>query len=128
MREQKTKTQRENRSHRTAAQRLRSVKLVLSGLSAVAVAKRFGDSPRAVAKWVERFEASGTDGLVEKPRSGRPSSLSPVQEKRLRAFVEHADAQAEPMSGGILAEHVAKHFGITLTRRQCERILKRLRT
>lgn len=32
------------------------------------------------------------------------------------------------MSGGILAAYVAKHFRVTLTRRQCERILKRLRT
>jgi len=106
---------------------MRSVRLVLTGLSAVAVARRFGDSPRAVSKWVERFKAAGADGLAEKQRSGRPSTLSPVQEKRLRALIDQADGRSEPMSGGILAAYVAKHFRVTLTRRQCERILKRLR-
>jgi transposase len=103
------------------------VRLVLGGASAVAIAERFGDSPRAVSKWVERFETFGVAGLADARRSGRPSSLSPAQEKRLSAFIERTEAKSERMSGGILANYIAKHFRVTLTRRQCERILRRVR-
>jgi transposase InsO family protein len=46
------------------------------GLSKAAAARRFNTTPKTVAKWVERFHASGLDGLRD--RSSRPLS-SPGQ-------------------------------------------------
>src|SRR5271166_150266 len=46
------------------------------GLSKAAAARRFNTTPKAVAKWIERFEAEGAEGL--RGRSSRPHS-SPSQ-------------------------------------------------
>jgi transposase len=46
------------------------------GLSKAEAARRFNTTPKTVAKWIERFEAEGVDGLRD--RSSRPLS-SPSQ-------------------------------------------------
>ena len=38
--------------------------------------------------WVHRFNAEGPDGLLDKPRSGRPPRLSEDQLQELDAIVE----------------------------------------
>jgi transposase InsO family protein len=49
---------------------------VVLGLSKAAVARQFHTTPKTVAKWIERFEADGVEGLRD--RSSRPLS-SPSQ-------------------------------------------------
>src|SRR3984885_894359 len=49
------------------------VRCVEAGLSKAAAARQFNVTPKIVAKWVERFRASGVDGLRD--RSSRPLSL-----------------------------------------------------
>ena len=46
------------------------------GPSKAAAARQFNTTPKTVAKWIERFEADGADGLCD--RSSRPHS-SPSQ-------------------------------------------------
>ena len=50
--------------------------VVHGGLTKVAAARRFNSTPKTVAKWVDRFNAEGVDGLRD--RSSRPLS-SPGQ-------------------------------------------------
>src|SRR5882724_12472226 len=50
--------------------------VIEGGLSKAAAARRFNTIPKIAAKWVERFRASGVDGLRD--RSSRPLS-SPSQ-------------------------------------------------
>src|SRR4051812_10544308 len=50
--------------------------VVHGGLTKVAAARRFNSTPKTVAKWVDRFNAEGVDGLRD--RSSRPLS-SPSQ-------------------------------------------------
>ena len=120
------KKTRKPRPQRAPAHRLRSVKLVLAGNSAVKIAKLYGDAPRTVAKWVERFKEHGLAGLEDAPHPGRPSTLDAAQERKLRDFVANERAESRPVSGGILVMVIKEKFGVTLTRRQCERILRRL--
>ena len=49
------------------------VRCVEAGLSKAAAARQFNTTAKTVAKWVERFGASGVDGLRD--RSSRPLSL-----------------------------------------------------
>jgi len=78
---------------------------------------------------VQRFKRFGAAGLKDSPpRSGRPSKLNPAQKEKMKAFVAKAHAQSQGISGGILAAFIKESFGVTLTRRQCERILKGLTT
>ena len=98
--------------------RLHSVALVLQGFSIKEVAGFYGDSPRVVAYWVERFKASGIEGLEEKPR-GRRDRLTPLQMERLRGFVKK---NSDRITGPMLSEYIKTSFGVSLTERQCQRI------
>jgi transposase len=108
--------------------RLHSVVLVLNGTSSSAVAQMFDDSPRAVAYWVKRFKRHGIAGLHEAKRPGRPSKLHEHQLTHLQTFVNQSTAQSKPISADVVAAYIFKKFRISLTPRQCWRILKRLTT
>jgi len=106
--------------------RLHSVALVMSGLSASEAARIYDDSPRAVAYWVTRYKEDGLPGLQEELRPGRPSRLNPSQMKKLESFVRQSRKRSQSVSAPILSSFLKETFGITLTIRQCWRILKRV--
>lgn len=108
--------------------RLHSVVLVLSGHSASEIARVLGDSPRAVAYWVSRFNEAGTSGLAEDQRPGRPSKLDDKQMGKLQTFVKRAKQQSESINAQALATFILSEFGISLTARQCWRILNKLKS
>ena len=103
--------------------RLHSVALVLRGLPQKEVAALFGDAPRSVAYWVTRFKMAGLAGLAEKPRAGRPSRLSDSQMGKVKRFVLAKRKKSEPVNASALATFVKESFAVTLTVRQCWRIL-----
>lgn len=116
-----------SRKRTSASHRLRSVRLVVvGGLSAVKAGQKYGDSPRAVANWVQRFKKHGAKGLEEAPHPGRPSTINQKQTKMLKAFVAKARAKSETVSGPMLAKFIKKSTGVTLTRQQARRILNRI--
>jgi len=114
------------RNVRSAAHKLRSVRRVLGGLSAVKVAALYGDSPRAVSNWVARFKARGAAGLETAMRSGRPSALSPSQLSQVERHVRECRKRSERVSGPRLSAFIASKFGVSLTRQHCLRIIKRV--
>lgn len=99
---------------------------MLGGLSAVQVGRKYGDAPRAVSYWVQRFKKHGAEGLEEAPRPGRPSTINPAQMKKLKSFVSETRAKPSVVSGRILADFIKRNFGVSLTRQQGRRILNRL--
>jgi transposase len=119
-------TLRGNSQRERILHRMHSVVLVLSGLTAVQVAKIYGDSSRAVAYWVEHFKQHGASGLEEAVRPGRPSKLSVSQFKKLQSFVRRSREKPERVNAKTLSLYLLREFEITLTPRQCWRILKRL--
>ena len=108
--------------------RLHSVALVLSGRSASEAARIYGDSPRAVAYWVTRFEKQGIRGLGEDSRPGRPTKLKSLQTKKVRAYLNKSRERSQPVSAKALQQYIKQGFGVTLTTRQCLRILAKFRT
>jgi transposase len=106
--------------------RLHCVALVLNGLSSSAVARIYGDSPRAVAYWVKRFKKDGEQGLHEESRPGRPSKLNASQLKHVQIFLDKSSAHSKSEKAEHLAHYISEKFGITLTVRQCWRIVNRL--
>jgi transposase len=105
--------------------RLHAVALVMAGRSASEVARMYGNSPRAVAYWVTWYKKKGLAGLDEESRPGRPSKLNPSQLKKLQAFVKRSRKRSEPLKVHILRDYIKDSFGVTVTIRQCFRILKR---
>lgn len=105
--------------------RLHSVALVSRGYSSSEAARIYEDSPRAVAYWVKRFKADGIEGLKEESRPGRPSKLNVKQFKQLQGFTRRAKKNSL-LNSQILSAYILEEFKISLTPRQCWRILKRL--
>jgi transposase len=108
--------------------RLHSVVLVLSGLSASEAGRIYGASPRAVAYWVSRFNEAGLASLEEDQRPGRPSKLDDQQMRKLQIFLKRAKRNSETVNGEALAKFILTEFGISLTARQCWRILNKIKS
>lgn len=110
--------------------RLHCVLLVAEGRSAQEVAQWHGVDPSSVARWVRRFNEHGLDGLREGRRAGRPGRLDSEQLKALSADLKkHPRAfryvQAT-WNGFLLAAHLENRYGIRLSVRQCQRLLRQL--
>jgi len=107
--------------------RLHAILLVAQGFSCLKVASMFGDAPRTVEYWVNRFNENGFDGLTEAPRTGRPSRLSSSQLEELEVVLrgEPRDYGLQGLwDGKTLAAFIAKKWNISLGVRQCQRIFR----
>jgi transposase len=121
VRDMSSKSPRERLLHRAHC-----VALVIYGFSASEVARIFQDSPRAISYWVTRFKNDGMKGLDEDSRPGRPSKLVDQEMQRLAQFIKDARTASKPVNAEMLAKHIRNEFGVSLTIRQCARILKRV--
>ena len=94
------------------------------------VASLLGDSPRAVAYWVHRFQQKGLAGLQEGQRSGRPGRLDEKQiagiNLALRGKPNDAGMRVNLWDGKTLAAWIQKEYGIQLGVRQCQRLFRQL--
>jgi len=110
--------------------RLHGVLLVASGVSCYQVAELFGQSPRTVQYWVQRFEKSGFAGLQEKERLGRPSVLDiSVKEsmgRDLRRSPRELGYSQNLWDGKLLSHHLEQAYGVQLGARQCQRMFHEL--
>jgi transposase len=100
------------------------------GLSPPKIAERVRFSGRTVLRYIQRYEAAGLQGLLPRPRPGRPRRVTPEYEALLIEAVEK-----EPRSLGLpfsnwttanLSEYLAQRTGIKITPRQVENYLKAL--
>ncbi len=97
-------------------------------LSPSQIAKRVRFSHDTVSRYITRYEAEGINGLLTKPRSGRPRKVTPVYEKHLLELVEQEPRAADlPFSNWTtanLATELAERTGIEISPRQVENYLK----
>lgn len=98
------------------------------GLSPPQIARRVRFSHDTVSRYIARYEAEGIDGLVTRPRSGRPRKVTAEYEKLLLELVEQEPrAVGMPFSNWTtanLATELAARTGIEITPRQVENYLK----
>jgi transposase len=110
--------------------RLHAVLMVAQGQSCNKVSELLGDSPRAVAYWVNRFEAEGLSGLADADRPGRPSKLDEQQlrivEDALRFHPSQYGLEGNLWDGKMLSHFIAQQFEVELGVRQCQRLFRRL--
>ena len=110
--------------------RLHGVLMVAQGMTCPEVAKLFGDSPRSVQYWMNRFEKDGLSGLTEQERPGRPSFLTSKQLKGIDRVLRQAPV-VHGLSGNLwdgktLSAFIEKRYGIELGVRQCQRLFRQL--
>jgi transposase len=85
----------------------------------------------ALRKWVYRFAHQGTQGLVDRPRSGRPPKVTCAVERYLNHLVdqdplEHGSIYSQ-WSCRELATVLARETGIPLGRESVRGVLKKMR-
>lgn len=98
------------------------------GLSPPQIAQQVRFSRRTVTRIIQRYEAEGIQGLMTKPRSGRPSKVTVAYKVQLLEAVAQPPRELGlPFSNWTtanLAEYLREPTGIDLSARQVENILK----
>ena len=112
--------------------RLHCALLVAEGRSCYEVARWVGANPRTVERWVHAVQAHGVDGLREHHSGGRPSIL-PVErfDQLYREIGQRPLACGygqERWHGPLLARHLLERYGVRLSIRECQRLLRRVGT
>ena len=110
--------------------RLHCLLLIAEGRSCYEVARWFGGKPRTIERWVHAFHEHGIDGLREHHMGGRPRTLTGEHAqhlvRELRQPPQVFGYQEPQWSGTLLTRHLDRSYGIRLSTRQCQRILRRL--
>lgn len=112
------------------SRRLLALALVLEGHTRTAAARAAGMDRQTLRDWVIRYNEDGIAGLCDRSRSGRPARLNAAQLAELAQLVE--DGPDVAMHGVVrwrcvdLQAQIQARFGVMLSVRQVERILKRL--
>ena len=73
--------------------RAQAVRQVVAGQTVKAVSNAFEFTNSALRKWIKRFAQEGTDGLLDRPRSGRPLKMTSQIETQLNHLVDQDPLQ-----------------------------------
>jgi transposase len=84
------------------ADRARIVLAAGEGLGTAEIAARFGVSVDMVSTWRGRFAREGLKGLLDRPRSGRPSRLTPLQRAQIVSLACEPPPQEHGLAGWTL--------------------------
>jgi transposase len=111
--------------------RAQAVRNVVKGQRLQTVSDTLQFTYSALRKWVYRFAHQGTQGLVDRPRSGRPPKVTCALERYLNHLVdqdplEHGSIYSQ-WSCRELATVLARETGIPLGRESVRGVLKKMR-
>lgn len=108
--------------------RMHCVLMVGEGVSCQRVAELFGEHPRTIQRWVDRYHTHGEAGLHDARKQGRHAKINEQQWAELSQQLSKPPWQLgyrhDHWSGKLLAHHLANRYGIELGVRQCQRLLK----
>src|SRR6266852_8932567 len=108
--------------------RAQAVRAVVKGRRIQNVSDALQFTYSALRKWVHRFANQGTQGLVDRPRPGRPAKVTCELEKHLNRLVdqdplEHGSLYSQ-WSCRELATILAQQTGVQLGRESVRGVLK----
>jgi len=111
--------------------RAQAVRDVVKGQRLQTVSDALPFTYSALRKWVHRFAHQGTQGLVDRPRSGRPPKITCELEQHLNRLVdqdplEHSSLHSQ-WSCRELATVLARETGVQLGRESVRGVLKKRR-
>ena len=111
--------------------RAQAVREVVAGHHIHAVSEAFHLANSALRKWVQRFAQQGPQGLLDRPRPGRPRKMTCALEQHLNRLVDQ-----DPLEHGSLhsqwnchelAAALARETGVQLGRESVRGVLKKMR-
>ena len=111
--------------------RAQAVREVVKGTRVQTVSDTLALTYSALRKWVHRFASQGTQGLVDRPRPGRPPTMTCALEKHLNRLVdqdplEHGSLHSQ-WSCRELATVLGRETGVQLGRESVRGVLKKTR-
>jgi putative transposase len=111
--------------------RAQAVREVVAGQHINAVSETFHLTNSALRKWVQRFAQEGPQGLLDRPRSGRPRKVTCALEQHLNRLVDQDPLQHGSVSSQWscreLATVLAQYTGVQLGRESIRCVLKNTR-
>lgn len=78
-----------------SAMRLMAIRAILLSIPSEQVSALFSVDDRTLLSWIHRFNLQGIDGLIERPRSGRPRKIKPEQVVSYKALVQNPNSVGE---------------------------------
>lgn len=110
------------------ATRYRGVLLAMRGRTAVEVAEDLCVSRRSVQAWVRRYNHGGPDALGDKPKPGKPRTLSADEEAAVVRWIEQGpdDPGLAACSGPLIRDRIESHFNKPMSLSAAYKILHRL--
>ena len=111
--------------------RAQAVRDVVQGRRLQTVSDTLHFTYSALRKWVHRFASQGTQGFVDRPRSGRPPKLTCELAQHLNRLVDqdplqHGSSHSQ-WSCQELAAALARQTGVQLSRESVRDVLKKRR-
>ncbi len=109
--------------------RAQAVRDVVKGQRLQTVSDTLQCTYSALRKWVHRFAHQGTQGLIDRPRSGRPPKVTCELEMHLNRLVDQDPVQHGSIhsqwSCQALAAVLARQTGVQLSRESVRDVLKK---
>ena len=100
--------------------RLEMLRLSDAGWSIPKVAKHLRNHEQTVRRWIKTFLLEGFDALVDPPRPGKPSAITPEILAAVRGWIEKGD---RTWNAGQIADEVAQVYGIRRSVDRWQRLL-----
>ena len=111
--------------------RAQAVRDVVKGQRLQTVSETLSFTYSALRKWVHRFANQGTQGLVDRPRPGRPPKVTCALAQQLDRLVDQDPLQHgsshSPWSCQELASVLTRQTGVHLSRESVRTVLKKRR-
>jgi transposase len=112
------------------AERARMILLSARGFSVPEITDIFEVTDETVYKWLGRFEAEGPEGLLDRPRSGRPRGIDDETEKQLQELLEESPSEEgydfTTWTAPLLKAHLAEHGEVEVSEDSVRRALHRM--
>jgi transposase len=109
--------------------RAQAIREVVAGRHVNAVSEAFHVANSALRKWVQRFAQEGPQGLLDRPRSGRPPKVTCALEQHLHHLVDQDPLQHGAVSSQWscreLATVLARETGVQLSSESVRSVLKK---
>ncbi len=109
--------------------RAQAVRDVVKGQRLQTVSDTLQFTSSALRKWVHRFAHQGTQGLIDRPRSGRPPKVTCALAMHLNRLVDQDPVQHGSISSQWrcqeLATVLARQTGVQLSRESVRDVLKK---
>jgi transposase len=117
-------------SHARWLHRMHCMLLIDKGFSCYQVAAWFGEDPKTLERWVHLWNEFGAERLQDRPHAGRRSRLTAKQTELLRLYLDCEPCvwglPAAHWNGAVLRDLLRSRLEISLSLRQCQRLLPAL--